>query len=118
MLTNDVLHGTTMLQGIDHCINALLQGKLMSSMLQIFCTDGCILIGQIQLLALRLMGQGIVPTIVAFCQSVLATMVRKGVQTIIILLQQYRPSCILTCIGIYYKWPLKVRHFQYKRVTQ
>ena len=28
-------------------------------MLQIFCTDGCILIGQIQLLALRLTGQGI-----------------------------------------------------------
>ena len=59
MLTSDVLHGTTMLQGVDSCINALLQCKLWSSTLQVFCTDGCIFIGQIQLLALRLTGQGI-----------------------------------------------------------
>ena len=48
-----------MLQSVDRCINALLQGKLRSSTLQIFCTNGCIFIRQIQLLALRLTGQGI-----------------------------------------------------------
>ena len=48
-----------MLQGVDRCVNALLQRKLRSNMLQIFCTDSCILIRQIQLLALRLTGQGI-----------------------------------------------------------
>ena len=181
-------YGTTMLQSINSCINALLQGKLRSSMLQIFCTNGCILIGQIQLLALRFMGQGIgyyvqrsllvqygdgqlihpfkptclmstkvwlhkymlprfvvgiyrsrytinvtspldtrlvncqqlflAPTIVAFRRSVLATMVCNGVQTIIILLQQYCTSCILTRISINHKWPLKVRQFQYRRVAQ
>ena len=58
------------------------------------------------------------PTIVAFRRSVLAAMVRNRVQTIIILLQQYSPSCILTRIGINYKWPLKVRHFQYRWVAQ
>ena len=58
------------------------------------------------------------PTIVAFRWSVLATMVRNGVQTIIILLQQNCTSCILTCIGINYKWPLKIRQFQYRRVAQ
>ena len=45
MLTSDVRHGTTMLQGIDRCVNALLQGKLQSDMLQILCTYCCILIG-------------------------------------------------------------------------
>ena len=59
MLTSDVLHGTTMRQSVDHCVNALLQCKLRSSTLQIFCTDSCIFIRQIQLLALRLTGQGI-----------------------------------------------------------
>ena len=59
MLTSDVLHGTTMRQSVNHCINALLQCKLRSSTLQIFCTNGCIFIRQIQLLALRLTGQGI-----------------------------------------------------------
>ena len=157
-------------------------------MLQIFRTNGCILIGQIQLLALRLTGQGIgynvqrslpvqysygqlihlfeptrlistkiwlhkymlpwfvvsingsrytinitspldirleyrqqfffAPTIVAFCWSVLATMVRNGVQTIVILLQQNSPSCILTRICINHKWPLKIRQLQYRRVAQ
>ena len=51
--------GTAMRQSVDRCINALLQHKLRSSTLQVFCTDGCIFIRQIQLLALRLTGQGI-----------------------------------------------------------
>ena len=59
MLTGDMRYGTTMRQSVDCCVNALLKGKLRSSMLQIFRTDGCIFIGQIQLLALRLTGQGI-----------------------------------------------------------
>ena len=59
MLTGDMRYGTIMRQSVDRCINALLQGKLRSSAFQIFCTDGCIFIGQIQLLALRLTGQGI-----------------------------------------------------------
>ena len=59
MLTSDVLHGTSMRQSVNRCVNALLQCKLRSSMLQIIHTDGCIFIRQIQLLALRLMGQGI-----------------------------------------------------------
>ena len=58
------------------------------------------------------------PTIVAFRWSVLATMVRNGVQTIIILLQQNCSCCILTRIGINYKWPFKIRQFQYMRVAQ
>ena len=58
------------------------------------------------------------PTIVAFRRSILATMVRNGVQTIIILLQQNCTSCILTRISINYKWPLKIRQFQYRRVAQ
>ena len=58
------------------------------------------------------------PTIVAFCRSVLATMVHKGVQTIRIPLQQHSTSCIFTCVGINYKRPLKVRQFQYRRVAQ
>ena len=58
------------------------------------------------------------PTIVAFRRSVLATMVRNGVQTIRIFLQQHCTSCILIRIGINYKWPLKIRQFQYKRVAQ
>ena len=174
MLTSDVLHGSTMLQSVNSSINALLQDKLQSSMLQIFCTDGCIFIGQIQLLALRLTGQGIgyyvqrslpvqysdgqrihtfdptcltptkvqlrkymlpwfmisvyrgrytvyvtspldtrivyrqqpffASTIVAFCRSILATMVRNRMQTIIILLKQYSTGCIFTSIGIDYEW--------------
>ena len=48
-----------MRQGVDRCVNALLQHKLRSSTLQIFCTDSCIFIRQVQLLALRLTGQGI-----------------------------------------------------------
>ena len=59
MLTSDVLHGTSMQQSIDCCVNALLQHKLRSSTLQVFGTNGCIFIRQIQLLTLRLMGQGI-----------------------------------------------------------
>ena len=45
MLTSDVLHGTTILQSVDYCINALLQGKLQSNTLQILSTHGCILVG-------------------------------------------------------------------------
>ena len=58
------------------------------------------------------------PTIVALHQNILATMIRNGVQTIIILLQQYSPSGILTRISINYKWPLKVRQFQYRQIAQ
>ena len=188
MLTSDVLHGTTMRQSVDCCVNTLLQHKLRSSMLQVFYTDSCIFIRQIQLLALRLTGQGIsdnvqrslsvqyrdgqlihsfkptcltsakvwlrkymlpwfmvsingsrytvyvtppldtclenrqqfflAPTIVAFRRSVLATMVRNGVQTIRIFLQQHCTSCILAHIRINHKRPLKARQFQYRRVAQ
>ena len=59
VLTGDMRYGTTMRQSVDRCVNALLQRKLRSSTLQIFRTDGCIFIRQIQLLALRLTGQGI-----------------------------------------------------------
>ena len=58
------------------------------------------------------------PTIVAFCRSVLATMVRNGVQTIRIFLQQHCTSCIFTCISINHERPLKVRQFQYRQVAQ
>ena len=59
MLTGDMRYGTAMRQSVNRCVNALLQCKLRSSTLQIFRTDGCIFIRQIQLLALRLTGQGI-----------------------------------------------------------
>ena len=59
VLTGDMHYSTTMWQSIDCCINALFQCKLRSSLLQILCTDGCIFIRQIQLLVLRLTGQGI-----------------------------------------------------------
>ena len=59
MLTGDMHHGTSMLQGINRCIITLLKGKLRSSTLQIFCTYGCILIGQVQLLVLWFTRQGI-----------------------------------------------------------
>ena len=57
------------------------------------------------------------PTIVAFRRSVLATMVSKQMQTIIILLQQYSPGHIMTCISVNHKWPIKVRQAQNRRVT-
>ena len=59
MLTGDMRYGTTMRQSVDSCINALLQCKLKSSTLQLFCTDGCIFIGQIQVLMLWLTGRDI-----------------------------------------------------------
>ena len=59
MLTGDMHYGTTMLQSVNSGINALLQSKLWSGTLQIFCTNGCIFIRRIQLLVLRLTGQGI-----------------------------------------------------------
>ena len=57
------------------------------------------------------------PAIVAFHRSVLATMVSKRMQTIIILLQQYSPSRIMTCISVNHKWLIKVRQAQNRRVT-
>ena len=59
MLTDDVRNSTTMLQGINSHIDTLLKRKLRSSTLQVFCIDGCILIRQIQLLALQFTRQGI-----------------------------------------------------------
>ena len=57
------------------------------------------------------------PAIVAFHRSVLATMVSKRMQAIVILLQQYSPSCIMTCISVNHKWLIKVRQAQNWRVT-
>ena len=85
MLTSDVLHSTIMLQGVDRCINALLQHKLRSSTLQIFCTDGCIFIRQIQLLALRLTGQGISDNV----QRSLSVQYRDGQ-----LIHSLEPTCL------------------------
>ena len=48
------------------------------------------------------------PPIVAFCQSILATMVHNRMQTIIILLKQYSASCIFTSVGMNYKQLCKV----------
>ena len=188
MLTDDVGDSTTMLQSINHRVDALLQRKLRSSTLQIFRTNSCVLIRQVQLLALRFTRQGIrdyvkrslavhygygqlihtfkptrltstkvrlrkyilprfmvgiygsrytvnvtppldtrledrqqlflAPPIVAFRRSVLAAMVRNGVQTIIILLQQHGTSCVFTCIRVNHKRPLKIWQFQYRRVAQ
>ena len=59
VLTGDVCHGTTMLQSVNSGINALLKGKIQSNLLQVFLTDGCILIRQVQLLALWFTRQGI-----------------------------------------------------------
>ena len=49
------------------------------------------------------------PAIVAFCQSVLANMVIKWMQTVIILLQQYSSGRITTCISVNHKRLIKVR---------
>ena len=57
------------------------------------------------------------PTIVAFHRSILATMVSKQMQTIIILLQQYSSGHITTCISVNHKWLIKVRQVQNRRVT-
>ena len=57
------------------------------------------------------------PTIVAFRRSVLATMVSKRMQTIAILLQQYSPGHITTCISVNHKRFFKVRQAQNWRVT-
>ena len=85
MLTGDMRYGTTMRQSIDHCINTLLKGKLRSSMLQIFCTDSCIFIRQIQLLALRLTGQGISDNV----QRSLSVQYRDGQ-----LIHSFEPTCL------------------------
>ena len=57
------------------------------------------------------------PAIVAFRRSVLATMVSKRMQTVIILLQQYSPGRITTCISVNHKRFIKVRQAQNRRVT-
>ena len=59
MLTDDVRNSTSMLQSINSRIDTLFKHKLRSSTLQIFHTDSCILIRQVQLLALRFTRQGI-----------------------------------------------------------
>ena len=59
MLTDDVLDSTTTLQGFNSRIDTLLEHKLRSNTLQIFRTDSCVLIGQVQLVALRFAGQGV-----------------------------------------------------------
>ena len=41
------------------------------------------------------------PAIVAFCRSVLATMVRNWMQTVVILLKQYSAGCIFARVGIH-----------------
>ena len=57
------------------------------------------------------------PAIVAFRRSVLATMVSKWMQTVVILLQQYSPGHITTCISVNHKRLIKVRQAQNRRVT-
>ena len=57
------------------------------------------------------------PAIVAFRRSVLATMVSKWMQTIVILQQQYSPGRITTCISVNHKRLIKVRQTQNRRVT-
>ena len=57
------------------------------------------------------------PAIVAFRRSVLATMVSKRMQTVVIMLQQYSPGRITTCISINHKWLFEVRQAQNQRVT-
>ena len=85
MLTGDMRYGTTMRQSVDRCVNALLQRKLRGSTLQIFCTDCCIFIGQIQLLALRLTGQGISDNV----QRSLSVQYRDGQ-----LIHTFEPTCL------------------------
>ena len=57
VLTSDVFKSTTTLQSVNNCVNALFKDKLQNNTVQMFYTHGCILIGQIQLLALWFMGQ-------------------------------------------------------------
>ena len=85
MLTSDVLHSTSMRQSVNSCINALLQHKLRSSTLQIFCTGSCIFIRQIQLLALRLTGQ----SIGYYVQRSLLVQYRDGQ-----LIHSFEPTCL------------------------
>ena len=87
MLTSDVLHGTSMRQSINSSVSALLKGKLRSSMFQIFCTDGCIFIGQIQLRALRFTGQGIS----YYVQQSLPVHYSDGQ-----LIHMFKPTCLMS----------------------
>ena len=57
------------------------------------------------------------PAIVAFRRSILATIVSKWMQTVVILLQQYSLGRITTCISVNHKWLIKVRQAQNRRVT-
>ena len=59
MLTDDVRYGTTTLQGFNSRVDTLLERKLRGNTLQIFRTYGCVLVGQVQLIALRFARQGI-----------------------------------------------------------
>ena len=56
-------------------------------------------------------------TIIAFRWSVLTTMVSKRMQTVVILLQQYSPGRITTCISVNYKRLIEVRQAQNRWVT-
>ena len=57
------------------------------------------------------------PAIVVFCRSILATMVSKRMQTIVLLLQQCTSGHIMTCISVNHKWLFEVRQAQNQRVT-
>ena len=97
VLKSDVLHGTTMRQSIDRCVNSLLQCKLRSSTLQIFCTNGCIFIRQIQLLALWLTGQGISDNV----QRSLAVQYSDGQ-----LIHTFEPTCLTSSKILLHKYML------------
>ena len=97
-----------MRQSVNSSVNALLKGKLRSSTLQIFRTDGCIFIGQIQLLALRLTGQGIS----YYVQRSLPVQYGYGQ-----LIHPFEPTCLMSTkvwlhkymllwfvIGVYHGW--------------
>ena len=57
------------------------------------------------------------PAIVVFRRSILAPMVSKRMQNVIILLQQYSPGRITTCISVNHKQLIEVRQPQNRRVT-
>ena len=55
--------------------------------------------------------------IITFSWRVLAAVVRNWVQPIVVLLQQYGASGVLTCIRINYKWFTKIWQTEYGWVT-
>ena len=95
MLTSDVFDSITLLQSIDCCINALLKGKLWSNMIQIFCTYGFILIGQIQLLVLWFTRQ----CIGHYFQQSLPVQYHNGQ-----LIQHFKPMCLTSTEVWLYKY--------------